>query len=292
MAGRTAIAALLALLGGGSLAPAAVLAHSGPAPLLFWGNFAPGVAACQRHIGHAAALCVNRVVRARGDCRLAAETGGSCNTTALTATIQDARADARAKVRAECSEIEVQNLRYIDVNEALTDVINICRSAETTVESAIFDAARAAGAGLGENVVDLCLTEMRSGAGKVLADAIRERRLSLDRIAATNVVPAAKQGIVDHATRRIAAGVAAAATAIERKCPPAAFAALYGRDAATHLATAATQADCFGGAVYVQDAVVCPAPVCGNAMRETGEACDDGNLAPGDGCDAACRTEA
>lgn len=38
-------------------------------------------------------------------------------------------------------------------------------------------------------------------------------------------------------------------------------------------------------------AVETPAPRCGNAIREVGEACDDGNVTPGDGCSATCQTE-
>lgn len=34
-----------------------------------------------------------------------------------------------------------------------------------------------------------------------------------------------------------------------------------------------------------------PNPVCGNALRESGETCDDGNLTSGDGCSASCRVE-
>jgi cysteine-rich repeat protein len=34
-----------------------------------------------------------------------------------------------------------------------------------------------------------------------------------------------------------------------------------------------------------------PAPCCGNGLLETSEICDDGDLAPGDGCNAACRVE-
>ncbi|TMQ14562.1 MAG: TonB family protein [Deltaproteobacteria bacterium] len=33
-------------------------------------------------------------------------------------------------------------------------------------------------------------------------------------------------------------------------------------------------------------------PVCGNGVLETGEQCDDGNAADGDGCSSSCRTEA
>jgi cysteine-rich repeat protein len=35
----------------------------------------------------------------------------------------------------------------------------------------------------------------------------------------------------------------------------------------------------------------CTAPVCGDAVVSKGEVCDDGNTAPGDGCDAQCQAE-
>ena len=34
-----------------------------------------------------------------------------------------------------------------------------------------------------------------------------------------------------------------------------------------------------------------PSPMCGNGTMESGEACDDGNVASGDGCSAACTVE-
>ena len=34
-----------------------------------------------------------------------------------------------------------------------------------------------------------------------------------------------------------------------------------------------------------------PRPVCGNGIVETGEDCDDGNTASGDGCSASCESE-
>ena len=39
-------------------------------------------------------------------------------------------------------------------------------------------------------------------------------------------------------------------------------------------------------------AVETPTPRCGNGVREVGEACDDGNTAAGDGCSAQCTAEA
>src|SRR5690349_19291863 len=34
-----------------------------------------------------------------------------------------------------------------------------------------------------------------------------------------------------------------------------------------------------------------PSAVCGNSLLETGEACDDGNSTPGDGCSGICQVE-
>ncbi|HZO13000.1 MAG TPA: lamin tail domain-containing protein [Polyangiaceae bacterium] len=45
---------------------------------------------------------------------------------------------------------------------------------------------------------------------------------------------------------------------------------------------------CWSGSNRSQPPVV---PVCGNGSVESGEACDDGNTAPGDGCSAACTVE-
>lgn len=288
---RKIIALLMASLLASWLVPTSGHAHGEPAKLAFWGNFPPSVAECQRRIGHAAAQCIARIVRARGDCRLATESGDVCDQRALEAEVAAARAHARGLVRAKCSEQEVQNLRYLDVNETLTDVIGICRSADAAAESAIFDAADRDGAELDRATVSTCLAATRTAVGKMLTAAMRERRMVLDRIAATNLVFGDKQARIARSARRIEAGIADSAAALERDCPPASFVALYGRPAAVHVATIATQADCFAGAVFVQDAVVCPNPVCGNAVREQGEACDDGNTLPGDGCDAACRSE-
>ena len=288
---RKIVAFLIASLVASWMLPARGFAHGEPAPLAFWGNFSPAIAECQRIIGHAASLCIARTVRARGDCKLAQAVGAECDEAALNEEVQAARARARALVRERCSEQEVQNLRYLDVNEALTDVIGVCRSVDRAAESAIFDAASLAGSGVAPEQAAVCLGATRSGVGKALVAALRERRLVLDRIAATNVAFRDKQALIDRATRRILAGVAGAALAVERECGADAFAAIYGRSASTHLGNAAAQADCFGGAVYVQDAVVCPDPVCGNAIAEAGETCDDGNTVAGDGCDDRCRLD-
>jgi len=43
---------------------------------------------------------------------------------------------------------------------------------------------------------------------------------------------------------------------------------------------------------FFSSAIVSPSiPVCGNGIIESGETCDDGNIASGDGCSATCQTE-
>jgi cysteine-rich repeat protein len=59
----------------------------------------------------------------------------------------------------------------------------------------------------------------------------------------------------------------------------------------------ASDADCasitggLGSCNFVTGFCQCPAPVCGNGIIETGETCDDGNFAGGDGCSAGCAVE-
>ena len=45
------------------------------------------------------------------------------------------------------------------------------------------------------------------------------------------------------------------------------------------------------GIGYVEDAAVPSKVVCGNKITEEGEACDDGNVAAGDGCSSVCKIE-
>jgi len=52
-----------------------------------------------------------------------------------------------------------------------------------------------------------------------------------------------------------------------------------------------TRGDCIVSGAYVQNAILCPLPVCGNGTREALEQCDDGNTISGDGCSSACQVE-
>ena len=78
---------------------------------------------------------------------------------------------------------------------------------------------------------------------------------------------------------------------VAQRCPDSDFQAVYHRSTATLLEAIGQRADCLAGALYVQNGVLCPAPVCGNGLKEVGEQCDDGNLVNGDGCSSKCTLE-
>ncbi|MBX3028118.1 DUF4215 domain-containing protein [bacterium] len=82
------------------------------------------------------------------------------------------------------------------------------------------------------------------------------------------------------------------AASLTAACPEDRFTAIYARTPTALLAAAADRADCLAGNAYAQGGVTCPPPVCGNRIRESGEECDDGNAADGDGCSANCLREA
>jgi cysteine-rich repeat protein len=111
---------------------------------------------------------------------------------------------------------------------------------------------------------------------------------ALDRIAGTEQTADQKTRLVAWARARIERAQARSVAAVGETCAAGAFADAYRRSTDEFLGRIAAQAGCMVGFVYVQDAVTCPAPVCGNGMQERGEECDDGNDFDGDGCRADC----
>lgn len=234
-------------------------AHAGAAPLAFWGEFPRAIARCQRAIGHAASLCPLRALEARADCRLRELRGEPCPPTQVNDAVQAARSRARSGVSSRCNAQQVQILRYIDVNETLTDVIGICRDMDTRVTALSFAPANADPAGVAADPQAVaCVTAASAGATRLLRLAIDSHRRTLDRIATQRMPLSRKQQAVRHSRARIEQAVTATLAALERHCPTPAFRALYGREPAAHFVAVVAEAECYGGAVYVQDAIVCP----------------------------------
>lgn len=272
-----------------SLAPSILWAHGQPASIAVWGGYPQGAGRCQRAISFAASLCVSRVIDARNECLTAQTSGHECDEDGVDAAIQAARAAARAVVQRRCTSQDVQNLLYLDINEALVDVINICRESDTAVMSAAYGPAMVGGTVAAMEAPSArCVDEAAQAAAKLVRFANRSRRSALDRIAIRRLDLATKQALLGRAEARIDAVKVRLAERLQAVCPSNQFLGLYNRDVQHYLDDLSNHGKCFGGAVYVQDAVRCPAPSCGNGIKENGEACDDANAFDGDGCRADC----
>ena len=208
------VGALLALVVG----PGAVFAHGAPADLSVWGGFNPLVARCQRSIARAASLCASRTLYARTKCSAAQLRGESCDTAALDASVQAARGRARDTVARDCDGEQLTALRYVDLGDAQTDVINICRQLDTAASSAAFAPASFGGTVAAMSGTDQTCVDTTSRAGNALLRyAMRTRQRALDAIAATVLPPAAKtsliarsQAAINRAANTMQARVAAA----------------------------------------------------------------------------------
>jgi cysteine-rich repeat protein len=184
--------------------------------------------------------------------------------------------------------MQVANLQFLDVREAQTDVIRFCREAEAAATSLLLAPLE----GPVTSDTPDCVEAAAAAGTTLLGAAFRSRQRLLDRIAVSAIAGREKNAMVARSTADIDATSARISTAIADRCSPAAFAAVYRTDAATVLDLIASRADCLAGDAYAQGGVLCPAPACGNRMREGVEECDDGNTADGDGCTADCRREA
>ena len=270
-----------------------VHAHGLALPFAFWGGFSPDAAQCQRVIGFAGAQCDDHVWRIHARCLNALLNGGACEVTGVPMAAQQAQLNAVNLIDLQCTSPETQAVGFLLKFEAQTDVYNFCGVLETELVSAVYRPV------LNDSVVQStdvttrsCVKAAADATTRLLRFAIPERRHTLDRLAKVSVAPAAKQAAVDRSTTRIAAVRGQLVASLERTCAAADFEMVYGRSVDDFLHLIATRADCFAGAVYVQSAITCPTPVCGNGMQEPGEQCDDGNLSNGDGCSSACMNEA
>lgn len=269
--------------------------HGAPADLSVWGNFDTETARCQRSIARAAALCARGALSARNDCFGAQLRGDECDTGESTARVEAVRQRALQVVEAACDTAQLEALRYVDLSDALTDVIDICRDLDTATVSAAYGPAMFNGTIAGvDDVTHTCLDVTAHASSRLLHFAMRTRQRELDGIA-TATAPMTieeKLGRLERSRARITRVVQLTRRRILALCPASDFGETYGRGVDAFLANITGRADCMSQAVYVQNAVVCPPRVCGDGMQTLRpaprEECDDGNDYDGDGCRNDC----
>jgi len=278
-------------------APRLVRAHGLPIPLAFWGGFDSTAAQCQHGIARAADICGRGAWHVRAACGTTALTGGICDTASDDAALQRIETAALSVYYRECPSAQdgkgiLQVAGFGLASEAAIDITNFCESSATAVGSAVYRAPlqNQPLAQLDANA-RACVAATAKAATALLRVAYRSRRRALDLIATEMLTPSQKDTIVAQSTARIQAVEATLATRLSIACDPAIFQTVYNLSPAQVLAPIAQRADCLSASAYVQMQLLCPAPVCGNGMLESGEQCDDGNTTDGDGCDHACQLE-
>jgi cysteine-rich repeat protein len=267
-------------------------AHRAPIPIAFWGDFDPTTAHCQRMIGAAAARCGLTVWKVRQACLAAQLSGDTCDVNAADAAVAQAHVDALDMADRACADTDLSALNFsltLDVN---ADIDTFCQQLETAVVSAVYSPVlRAGGIGAADPKTPVCIRVTTRATTTLLHFSFGIVRRIMDHVAHSKLTPTQKQTLISQAKARIGRARERLETRITAACPDTTFAAMYQRNATALLGNIATRADCLAGAAYVQDAMLCPPPLCGNGMVEPREQCDDGNLADGDGCHSDCTTE-
>jgi len=277
------------LLGAMLIWRAGAQAHGIPRPLAFWGNYARDIAQCQQAISHAATQCVAQALDLRGRCFEVMLGGGVCDSNATQVAVTAVIVAAQREVAEVCrTQLQIQSLLFIDVAEAQSAVYTTCVEVSAATLSAAY-APVASRSGVLDAADQACISAAGDATERLVRSTIRARRRAFDFIAATDLTASRKRQRVARSATQIARRQARLSAALQSWCTPDQFAELYRLDIAAFLAHIAGQADCYTEFVYIQAAVTCPAYVCGNGLRETGEQCDDGNPIDDDQCTNACR---
>jgi cysteine-rich repeat protein len=266
--------------------PAAAWGHGTRLPFADWGGFGVGSTRCQRVIARAAAQCAESTWRARRACRRAELAGDVCDQDTTQSIVTAARISALDTIDRHCSELQAIDLQYLGTFDLQEDVIRFCRAWDTAAVSAVYGPFP----GSVPPAPRACIEAAADATDSVMHFVFRTRRQCMDRIASLPLQAANRTTLLEVAGHRMSGKHDALVARLAARCGAGAFTALYGRTPETFVADLAARADCIGGALYIQDAVRCPAAVCGNAVVELPEeTCDDGNTSDGDACPSTCR---
>ncbi len=292
-------AATLAAIFG--LLAATASAHQTSVPLTFWAdNYDSPEARCQLEVGAGGATCGLRAWAIRRDCLLARMDDGGCDETQEEAddeAIQQLRlAIFQGDISPVCRQADLPKMLFSDLQDVQFDVVTFCRELEAAAVSVVFNPTFRV-----EDPTSLageekaCVHAFATATTKAFNFAFRARRATLDRIANRRRSSRNKNLDVDASNRSVSRANQALVESLANACAPASFEQLYGFGIEDAVALVTSRAACLADQTYpvlaYQDEYACPAAVCGNGMRETGERCDDGNTTDGDGCSSGCQLE-
>jgi len=272
----------------GVLTPAPAHAHGGPPPdISSWGPFDAATAQCQRVISGAIQRCFDRAIAVKRHCMDTQLAGGQCDEADRDNRIAAAQQAAEGAVAGACGDLQLQTLHFLNLDDAKSDVARGCNDQSDAALSVLYGPAMARGtAATGNTSVDGCMQRTAALGVKLLRFSTRLKSRALDRIASRDLPPSQRLALLAEVDRRVAALRQKVIDRIAAACPS--FGAIYDRDSATVMSVLEPRGDCVVFAGYVQSAIACPTPVCGNGVKETGEQCDDGNQTNDDLCHNDC----
>jgi len=254
-------------------------------PFAEWGGFDAGTLRCQRIVARAATDCAATAWQIRRACRETALAGAACVPDS-DPRISAARSAALDAVDSACTEHQLGNLQFLGYFDSHLDVTNFCQHVwPDAADSVVFVPALASKGDAGRR----CGEAAADAASEVMQYIFRSRRRCMDRAADMSRTSPERAALLTRAARGATFALQRVVARLALRCPE--IDSIYGRSAAALVDVLAQRADCLGGAFYIQDAVICPAPVCGNGVIEFPETCDDGNTADGDGCPSNCDSE-
>jgi cysteine-rich repeat protein len=278
---------ILAAGAAGLLAPWPAWAHGAPIDLAFFGPFGAPTVNCVRVMSFATQRCVHAVLAVKRRCIDQQLSGQLCDGAQRDITIAAAIQAAQDSVVAGCLGGQLTELRFSSFDEAKADVARACADQTDAVMSVVYGPALAAGLmAMMPAPTRECLANTAALAERFVRTAVRRDGRALDRIAVRFYGPSQKAAQMTRAAAQISSAQAVLVRRLAQKCPT--FATVYGRDATAIFGMLKTPSACMVGANYVQTAVACPTPVCGNGIKETGEQCDDGNQLDSDRCRNDC----
>lgn len=268
------------------LLPSTARAHGNNPPYIaFWGDFDPAISQCQQTIGRAGQRCFQRALALKDQCMQMTLDGNACDAEGIKGQITAAQQTGVRTLTAGCTDDEAKQLIFQGLGEAKADLTIACEDQADAVMSMVYGPMT--GHGSAAEAAQLgCMKLTSVLSAQLLRFAIRHKRRALDQIAILDLLPSQKLALINKSVKRVAAARSAIGQRIAQACPQ--FADLHGQDVPTFLADMELRGDCVVFAAYVQSAVTCPLPFCGNGVKETGEQCDDGNTIDTDCCHNDC----
>ncbi len=283
---RATIAA--AVLGWLASLPPCIYAHGGPPDITFWGPFPSGTAHCLRMMGRKTQRCVQEVVALEQACMDAELAGQPCDEALRDQQITADKLTARAVVTTDCTGGQLTELHFINPDAARTDISKTCTDQPAALMSVAYAPALYGGSsGAMDGQMLDCMTQAARVSRTLLRYIVREKTRALDLMAVNIVAPGKKNTLLNRAADRITVARGKLAQRLLEVCPN--FEAMYGRPPSDVLSALTNPiGNCVVGTAYVQTSIACPAPVCGNGVKESGEECDDGNTVDNDKCHNNC----